>query len=506
MRKHFVWLVLLVWCGVWWGCQEKTCPVCPAPCVLSDGGAVPPENRPEPPGPEPLAPEPNLPDRSAPLPEEQVITEPTPDTLPSQVSCGPPTGAFYRNVPAIPSGAGVGKVLRCERLGSRTAASLGADTRYAGTGGAANNATGIYRVLYTTQRKPGQLTVASALLMVPQDNKGACLPNAPIAAIAHGTAGMAAQCAPSSSPDFSLHHLTYPLAGRGTIVVAPDYVGLGVAATGGHPYLVPAPTVWAVLDAIKAVDDLSQRGPFTGCVKKRALLLGHSQGGHAALLAAAAFAAGMPGYTHAATVAIAPAFGDQGGRLGPFQANFQTSSLTAYFLPFLLSTSRYTGQPAPNQWLTPKAQQLIPGMLDSFCFSEWTTWLLQHFPTFGDIFSTAFLNASVACQGGKGDCKAFQPWVDAVNNALAQPPVSKAPSLFVQGTKDLVISARSVSCLAERFQAKAAPYALCVQQDADHISVISKSWPAILPWVQAQLTGTSAPTPNCSQASLPACP
>lgn len=63
---------------------------------------------------------------------------------------------------------------------------------------------------------------------------------------------------------------------EGYIVVATDYPGLGTE--GIHPYLIGESEARSVLDSVRAVRDLPNSG-----ASNRFAVLGHRQGGHAAL-------------------------------------------------------------------------------------------------------------------------------------------------------------------------------------------------------------------------------
>ena len=66
------------------------------------------------------------------------------------------------------------------------------------------------------------------------------------------------------------------IIGRGHIVVATDYAGLGTE--GIHPYLIGESEARSVLDSVRAARALPNSG-----ASNRFAVWGHSQGGHAAL-------------------------------------------------------------------------------------------------------------------------------------------------------------------------------------------------------------------------------
>jgi hypothetical protein len=96
----------------------------------------------------------------------------------------------------------------------------------------------------------------------------------PVVAWAHGTTGTADVCAPSWTGyrDQDATVLNGWLA-AGYAVVATDYEGLGTR--GAHPYMMLGSAARSVLDAVRA----ARRG---FAVSRRLIVVGHSQGAHAA--------------------------------------------------------------------------------------------------------------------------------------------------------------------------------------------------------------------------------
>lgn len=100
----------------------------------------------------------------------------------------------------------------------------------------------------------------------------------PVVVWAHGTVGVANHCAPSLNPrsDRDKQYLNTWLS-LGYAVVAPDYAGLGSA--GLHHYLNARGEAWSVLDGVRAA---LKQFPL----KNELILVGQSQGAHAAFASA----------------------------------------------------------------------------------------------------------------------------------------------------------------------------------------------------------------------------
>ncbi|QGN38073.1 alpha/beta fold hydrolase [Klebsiella oxytoca] len=100
----------------------------------------------------------------------------------------------------------------------------------------------------------------------------------PVVVWAHGTVGVANHCAPSLNPrsDRDKQYLNTWLS-LGYAVVAPDYAGLG--SSGLHHYLNARGEAWSVLDGVRAA---LKQFPL----KNELILVGQSQGAHAAFATA----------------------------------------------------------------------------------------------------------------------------------------------------------------------------------------------------------------------------
>jgi pimeloyl-ACP methyl ester carboxylesterase len=131
-----------------------------------------------------------------------------------------------------------------------------------------------WRILYTTTGIDGETRLASGLVVAAEDRPAG---PRPVVAWAHGTTGIRPGCAPSLLRNpFAYVPSFERVVDEGWVWVATDYTGLGTA--GPHPYLVGPAEARAVLDAVRAA-----RGIDAPALGARAVVWGHSQGGHAAL-------------------------------------------------------------------------------------------------------------------------------------------------------------------------------------------------------------------------------
>ena len=147
-----------------------------------------------------------------------------------------------------------------------------------------------WKVLYHSRAVDGRDIAVSGVVIAPTGP--ASHGGRVVVTWAHGTSGLADLCAPSKQPDIASGAAsTSSPAGYGTVmpyvqafldagyvVAATDYEGLGTP--GLHPFLVGESEGRSVLDAARAAHGLK-----AASAARKVLVLGHSQGGHAALFA-----------------------------------------------------------------------------------------------------------------------------------------------------------------------------------------------------------------------------
>jgi len=143
-------------------------------------------------------------------------------------------------------------------------------------------------VVYASTGLDGKPVPVSGIVLAP--DTAAPEGGFPVIAWAHGTTGIADQCAPSKQGLDSIPLEVRGLVEQGYVVTATDYEGLGT--TGIHPYLVGKSEGRSVLDSIASAEALTEAHAGT-----RAVIIGHSQGGHAALWGAELAPSYAPGLT-----------------------------------------------------------------------------------------------------------------------------------------------------------------------------------------------------------------
>ena len=126
------------------------------------------------------------------------------------------------------------------------------------------------RILYHSRARDGRDVAASGVVLIPGGTPP--IGGWPVIAWAHGTSGVARQCAPSLMRDVEYgSEGLMPMVAAGFAVVAPDYAGLGTP--GPHEYDNK------IAQANDIVYSLPAAHAAVGSLGKRWITIGHSQGG-----------------------------------------------------------------------------------------------------------------------------------------------------------------------------------------------------------------------------------
>ena len=144
----------------------------------------------------------------------------------------------------------------------------------------------VYHFEYRTVDPAGDLTPASAALMVPDDSATECQGERPIVLYAHGTHTEAGfNMADLESPDNTESLLMAGMfAANGYIVIAPNYAGYDTSTLGYHPYLNGDQQSKDMIDALTAARSVLPTEDAPETVDGGQLFVtGYSQGGYVAM-------------------------------------------------------------------------------------------------------------------------------------------------------------------------------------------------------------------------------
>jgi len=199
------------------------------------------------------------------------------------------------------------------------------------------------RILYHSRTSAGRDVAASGVVLAPAGDppRGGW----PVVVDAHGTSGIARDCAPSLMKDLYHGDQMTRFVEQGYAVVAPDYAGLGT--TGRQEALNKTAEANDLLYALRASRGLG--------LSHRWLVWGHSQGGGATLGLAERFAGDRPpGYLGA--VVTSPVT-----ELRTLVDTLAGSPYTSGFIPLVAQGASYSDHRIrPERLLTDAAAQRLP--------------------------------------------------------------------------------------------------------------------------------------------------
>lgn len=334
------------------------------------------------------------------------------------------------------------------------------------------------RILYRTQKADGSYTFSSGIIFVPNNLAAS---NVPLMAWAHGTVGLADECAPSrqqNSPFASSSSWIEPMLQKGWVVVATDYAGFGTPGVQG--YLIGGSEAHDVLNSVRAAHNIV--GPNLG---KNYAIWGHSQGGHSALYSASMSASYLPEYNLVGTAATAPA-----------------AELPALFKQQYKSAAGWViGPYVAATWPSFYSNLELEPVL--------TTQGLRNYNSLADKCATAAaLDGTVRAQFGQqffsDNFWNNTAWTQAINQQVA-PTLAPNQSLFVgESLTDQVVLPNTTAQYIQRACAAGSNLNSLWLTDVGHIQLQSVIAPAVTNWVADRFAGRTN-TSTCNQA-LPIAP
>ncbi len=319
-------------------------------------------------------------------------------------------------------------------------------------------------VLYKSKTPQGKTDVVSGAVSIPKGKppRGGW----PVITYAHGTTGTADMCAPSrvrpgtiTAPyvDYTNSELNAWLA-AGYAVMRTDYQGLGTP--GVHPYLIGESEGRSVLDIIRAARDLD---PSVG---KRFLIAGHSQGGQAALFAAAEANSWTPDLKLRGTASYAPAshLYEQALLLPSLST---PSALSAFAVLITQGASTASADVNPWQLLRTPARGLYP-LVNQVCL-----------PSLGTSNRFAGIAPAKLLRGNAN----LQPLYKVLQGENPD-VVTGAPIFLAQGSADTTVFPIFTDELNDQLQKSGDDVRYQVYPGVDHGGIVQAAEPDVLPWFE----------------------
>ncbi len=333
------------------------------------------------------------------------------------------------------------------------------------------NGSSAYRILYHSRNRKDENIAVSGYVLAPLGDNT----DWPVVAYAHGTTGMADQCAPSATVDSDLGgfgseaSLLAQVAALGYVVVATDYEGLGTP--GLHPYLVGESEARSILDSVRAVQRMELAGDQFAVV-------GISQGGHAALHAGQYWQTYAPELDLVGVVSMAP----------PSQATFiydaiiNTNSRGFIYMALGAYDVAYDEVDA-SEVLTPKGIELL-AELENGC----TDYVFDVFNGY-EVSELISVDNPLAVPG----------WREiAIDNDVNQRALP-APLFIAHGSADTLIPPASSSLLCAQITPipNQGPTLRRVYEGATHAGVAVAAATDITTWLAARFAGDEATETGC---------
>lgn len=328
-----------------------------------------------------------------------------------------------------------------------------------------------WRISYVTSDAESRPITVTGMVVAPRE----AMPrrSRDVIAWTHGTWGVASKCAPSLSPNFfSATPALADMIGKGFVVVAPDYPGLG--STMPHPYLVGQDTGRSVLDAVRAARSIG--GAASG---SQFAVWGESQGGHAALWTGSLARSYAPDLTLVGTAAAAPPT--------DLVANFREGSdlnvraMLAAFATY--SWSQHYSVPLTTAF-TRANSGIATRLAQNNCIELGKT------PRLGTILGITAIKQSLK----KRDITRVNPWVDFMRTNSVNPTLIRGPMLIAQSVADPVVSPGITKAFAKRAGRASRAVRYIAMPGGDHGNSARDSSAATLAWISDRFADASAPS------------
>jgi pimeloyl-ACP methyl ester carboxylesterase len=320
------------------------------------------------------------------------------------------------------------------------------------------------RILYRSRDLRGVSTTASATVVVPAGQPPAG--GWPLLVWAHGTTGVARQCAPSTTK--SLGYYVPELVQQGFAVVAVDYAGMGTDNKGTE-YLTKTSNALDTINAVPAAQHAVRQ------LTRKWVAIGHSQGG-LAVWGVAELEAKRRDPNYLGGVALAPAVGG----VDLIRNSGEQKGNTFYPVYVAYAVKRLFPQFQINDFLMPAAEAHYDELTKSGCF-------FLAYARFSSIAPGQVLRNG-------WDANPYFKQLMALNRVGAEP--IRGPLFVASGTEDdsvpssLVEEGVKQQCTAgEQLSYKAYP--------GDHASMMRSSFKDQISWIRDRFEGKPAAGSAC---------
>jgi pimeloyl-ACP methyl ester carboxylesterase len=329
------------------------------------------------------------------------------------------------------------------------------------------------RITYVSTDPSGSPIVVSGVVLSPRPQIVQAHPENATRTVAwaHGTTGVADQCAPSATDHLDLPayddytRVVASYVSEGWTVTATDYPGLGTP--GPHPYIVGSSEGRSIIDSVRAARNLDPT------LSDKWVVSGHSQGGQAAIFAGELADTYGKGLHLRGTVALAPA-----SSLDLIAPALAGTPVQGYLVMAIYGLAALDPTVHPEQILAQPALDRV-GVLESGCFDEVMA-------AFANLTSDELLVGGQLSDAVAAKFAASNPGQEA----------AASPVLLVQGLNDDTIPADLTQYLQSQLCAFDQPVQLTEYAGVGHIDVLTASEDDVIDYMTARFKKEPAPS-NC---------
>jgi alpha-beta hydrolase superfamily lysophospholipase len=327
-----------------------------------------------------------------------------------------------------------------------------------------------YRVLYKSTGFNGRATAVSGVVVVPEGPPPAH--GREVVAFAHGTVGVASNCAPSlQNGGFAqiIEGLGEFIA-AGYVVAATDYEGLGTP--GPNAYLVGRVEAMDVLDSVRTAHRLRQAHAGVDFA-----VWGHSQGGQASLFTGQLASSYAPALHLVGVAAGAPV----PDLVDLFKANLGTTVGKVLISLALSSWARIYHAASLEQIVTPAARPSVEAIA-GYCL--YGREILASVPS-ALLLDLSFISSPPW---------RTEPWrTISEQNGPGATPIG-VPILITQGGADKIVPVAATKRLAAKLCAHGETVDLRVYPSVEHLEAGIVVAPDVAAWIAARFAGRPAPS------------
>ncbi|GAB2629036.1 lipase family protein [Prescottella soli] len=301
----------------------------------------------------------------------------------------------------------------------------------------------------------------------------------PVVSYAHGTTGVADQCAPSSKPplDRTVKSLGHWLS-QGYAVVATDYVGLGTP--GVHPYLDGRSAAHSVIDMVRAARSTEPS------LSDKWVAMGQSQGGQATMFTARLATGYAPelDYRGAVATGVPSNIENLLPLGGPAFPKLPLKGTTVYIANVLDGLRAALPDVDVNSYLTPLGRTILDDVEVNLCYSDAKA-------KYADVSIGQLLSKPLDDE-----------IVGAARNILTVPTSGYDKPIFIgQGLQDVDVPAPLTFKLAADLAVNGVDFAFRTYP-TDHLGTVPASEKDSTPFVAALFAGQKPCTgSSCSGSS-----